>query len=369
MGDEEFSNIRGDTFMAKLYFTVGGLIFLFTTLLNGMSSGQSSISGPILGRFFDEREGKFSVIQGIPGAATIGEAGDLDIGLTKAEVSPLGNYAIGIAEDYGEPVLIRFDGVQPNPQLLEGLKMNPGRIDISPSGSCAVLYYEPDRLIVVVGSLPDTPRVVARISILNLLSKLTAMAVSDDGEVVLIGASQGSRSFVYAVSTQMQMPEASDDHLFQNESGKAPNRVSVTRPEMISPVGLASAIVFFPHSNDALVADSGQSEIILLRDVLGSADHFTLASAQEGIAEPVAVGISDEGDRVMVGNSASSNVVIFNLLTGQTQSLDCYYPPTKFQRLNVNSVFRLTDPGGRPILLLDGGVEQPRIVFVPIGSR
>jgi hypothetical protein len=119
------------------------------------------------------------------------------------------------------------------------------------------------------------------------------------------------------------------------------------------------------NTRDALITDRRNHEVLLMRDVTGMAEKLTLAGERDGIWGPVAVGVSDDNKRILVANSELSTISMLHLDNGVIKQVSCGTAPSGLHRLGGPSVFRLTDFSEQPLLLLDGGAEEPRTLFVP----
>jgi hypothetical protein len=170
---------------------------------------------------------------------------------------------------------------------------------------------------------------------------VSAFAVSDDGSTVAVGVSDGETGALYVASTGHSMRLVA----------------SMTHP---------AAIAFLHNSNNAVVADDVANTVSVMWD----GQVFPVASADDGISKPIALGISNDNARVFVGNSQSGSVTIIGPNGNIAQPLPCNCTLTGLFPISTDSVFRLTDFSGGPVLLLDANRPTPRITFVPMrGSQ
>ena len=171
-----------------------------------------------------------------------------------------------------------------------------------------------------VSSLPEFP---------------TAFAISDDAEAVLLGFSDGDFGSLYLL-------------------GKEGVR-------FVSRLGRVSAISFSNNSRDAFVADQSNNEVVLMRDVWG--ERSVVASERDGLSQPSAVSVSDKG-RVFIANSGTGTIVVLDSPSGAPLLISCGCGFSGLHPMKENSVFRLTEPGDGPVLILDGAIKEPRIYFI-----
>ena len=166
------------------------------------------------------------------------------------------------------------------------------------------------------------------------------MAVSDDAGAALFFVSESEAGAVYSI----------------NAGGEL---------KWVSAAEEVLAISFLTHLQDALIADGRANTVLLIRDAAGAADKSVLVAEPDGILKPVAVQMSDDQRRVFVANSGSATVSVLDLNGGPTTQIPCSRVPSGLYRLAGSSVFRLTEFSEAPLLLLDGGADEPRIFFVP----
>jgi len=172
------------------------------------------------------------------------------------------------------------------------------------------------------------------------LGTLSAFAVSDDGKTALAGTSDGQTGALFVLA-----------------AGRTPRLVaSMTHP---------AAIAFLHNSNDAVIADDAANTIYSLT----AGQVFPIVSAQDGIAQPNAIAVSNDNQRLFVGSSQSGSITTIGHGT-IAQPLACNCRMTGLSPTNTDSVFRLTDFSGGPVVLFDANRATPRITFVPLrGSQ
>jgi len=289
---------------------------------------------------FDEAAGALRPIWGIAGSSTLGDPLPLGVTLKSAVVSPSQDYALALAGHDTEVRLVRIGQsniVQLKP--LPDANRAPDRIVISPTGSAAAFYYYSGRSagrIIVMNGFPAAPNISARIS-LTRVSAPTALAVSDDGAVVLAGAGH----LVIALT----------------EAGEIP---------LTSSLGSVASLAFIT-GHDALIADGAKNEVYLVRGADGAGVVSLLAGPAQEIAAPVSVAASSDGLTAFVANSKTSSVVILDLAgAAQRKSISCRCQLTGLDRLANGSLFRLNEVSSKPIWLLDASpTRAARVLFVP----
>src|SRR5262249_38608734 len=96
---------------------------------------------------------------------------------------------------------------------------------------------------------------------------------------------------------------------------------------------------------------------------------FQVAEAADGISLPVGIGISDDNERVFVANAKSQSITTIRMKEKRAELLECHCNPTGLYPTGADSIFRLTDFTGGPVLLFDGSSTESRLIFVPVGSQ
>jgi DNA-binding beta-propeller fold protein YncE len=296
------------------------------------------VAGPSLGFVFDGQAGRMRQLNGIPGAAVLGQARQDGPQLAGAAVAPDGEFAVARLADSGEAVLwTAAAGVR----RLAGVDAAPSRIVLSPTGTSVAFYYAASRRVAVVTGLPASPSAPHEYSLVPLRSALGTLAVSDDG-AVLLGAesradSSGSQPAVVAIG----------------ESGGL-NRMPVSAP--------ATALAFAPNRHDAIVISP--SEAFLVSDPAGTADRSSLPS---GLGGATSAAFSADGTRVYLTLAGPARVAVFDTAKAAADPvvLECECSPAGLYRMGGQETYRLTDYQGNTLWILDGERNPPRIVSVP----
>jgi hypothetical protein len=192
----------------------------------------------------------------------------------------------------------------------------------------------------LITGLPRAYSIVSEVDLSNLAGAVGPMAVSDDANAALFFISEGESGSVYSIAAGGEL-------------------------KWISAADEVSAISFLTGLQDALIADRRANAVLFVRDAAGAAGKTLLAGEQDGILNPVAAQISDDHRRVFVANSGSATVSVLDLTGGPMTQIPCSRFPSGMYRLTGSSVFRLTEFSEAPLLLLDGGADEPRIFFIP----
>ena len=334
----------------------------------GNSGANASVTLPVLGFALDQ-SGALRPLIGITGAASIGAPIDLQLPIVQATMPANHDYILATTSDSRWPVLLQIRGntiaVLPAMSFAAGAgskavrcsQRTSGRtrcdtnssamgtlsgidsIAVSPTGSVAGLLSQAGGRIYAFANLSQTPQLLGTFDT-SSIGTVGAFGISDDGATVIVGGSSPNPGSLYMIS-----------------QGQA--------PQIIGSIQHPAAVQFLRNNSTAIVADDVDNKIYQV----ANAQIVTLASANDGIASPSGIGISNDNQRVFVGNSASGAVTTISLNGAAVQSLACNCALTGLQPANADSVFQLTGFSGGPILLFDGSGATARTIFVPVRAQ
>ena len=172
------------------------------------------------------------------------------------------------------------------------------------------------------------------------LGQLSSFGVSDDGRALAIGISDGSAGSLFFAD-------------FDRDPSAHPV-AAMARP---------SAIAFLHRSHNAVVADNIDNKIYAISD--GQA--FAIATAGAGISGPAGIAVSNDNQKIFAANSETGFVITLSPAGTVTDSRPCGCRPSGLHPTSADSVFRLTDYDGGPVLLFDASATPPRITYVRAG--
>ena len=295
------------------------------------------IEGPVLGFSVDQTAG-IRPILGLPGAATLGPPVISATGLDGVTLSPARDYALALLARGREVVLVGNLRTTAGASVLD-VAPGPARLAISPSGDAAVLYYAETARVQVLAGLPESPSVSWSLDLSGLSGSPAALAVSDGGGAVLV-ASAGEPASVW-LATQ-----------------------GVGQRFLYTAAGSPS-LTFLVGSLDAAIADGAAGAVVLVRDPAGQPQVTQIGGQSEGVSHPLAIAAAQDNSRIFVANAQPAGVVSQSLTGADPATQPCARTPTGLERMAGGSVFRLNEPGGGPIWLLDAASASMRVVFVP----
>jgi hypothetical protein len=334
---------------SRLFLLPSLLATLLALWATAASAAEGSVSGPTMGYFFDQQQQALRPILGAPGASAIGDALALSAQLTRAEVAPTQQFALGVSAEGG---LVWVDLRGPAPQsrpVALGLE-TVSRILISPGGRAAAVYDRGARRVQFLSGLPNAPVAAATVGLEELQGVLTAMAVGDDGETLLAATSSAS----------------ADGGLYVIRAGGDVRRVSAA--------GRILSVSFLAGQDNAVAADYGRSEVLRIDGVSSAAATTVLASGRDGVDKPVAVEASPRLNQVVAALDGVGRLAVIPLNGGPARFVECNCQPRELTRMRGDSVFRLTSDARQPLFVLDAGrmgadgsTPAPRVLFIPAG--
>ena len=295
------------------------------------------VRGPVMGFVLDKASGVRPIL-GVPGAATLGQTVLDKAGLESVTPSAGRDYALAVLSSGRQTVLVRNLSAAPSAAILD---VTPGatRIEVSPSGDAAALYYADTRRVEVLAGLPASPSVAWSIELADLQDGLAALAVSDGGGALLV-ARAGDQAPVWFVT-----PDAGQN--------------------VLCSVDGSPSLTFLTGSLDAAVVDGVAASVVVVRNPKAEPQLTRVGGQAQGISRPLAIAAARDNTRLFVANAEPAGVVSLSLAGEEPATLPCDCTPTGLERMASGSAFRLSDAGAGPIWLLDASSTPARIVFVP----
>lgn len=308
-------------------------------LFAGVVAAQAgtALSGPTMGLVFDSAKSALRPIRGIPGAATLGDPVNIGFPLASATVSPRQDFALALRADDSSLVLVRA-GAQVSSTAILGARPAPALMVLSPSGAAAALYDSGSGRVQILTGLPDAAAVQSDIDISTVAGPVAALAVDDAGSSLFLAAGKAETVALYRIAL----------------NGSS---------QFLSTFRSVAALRLSATGREILLADSAAGAVYMIRDPRGSGRLDTVASGRDGLGTPIAVE-SDSAGRVFVADQAG-NLTILDRARGSVVSLPCQCAPTGLFRLSGTATFRLTEPSGAPMWVLDASGADARIVAVP----
>ena len=332
---------------------------------------------PVLGFTLDQ-SGALRPLIGIAGAASVGAPLELGFQVVSAAVPPNHDYILATTTPGNWPMLLqvrdntitvrssesfnapvgpssrrssacrpvsirnhRQDDCVDDPDTSEtaSQSITIDRIALSPTGSVAGFWSASAGRIFAYGNLSQSPALMGTFDI-GGMSAVTAFGVSDDATTAIFAVSNGDMGSVFSVSPTQA-------------------------PRLIASLHHSSAIQFMRNSGNAVIADDVESRIY----TFSNGQVFAIAGPEDGIASPNGIVISNDNQKVFVGNSAAGSITTIGLNGTGTQTTACNCSLSSLQPMSADSVFQLTDFSGSSLLLFDANSAAPRMVVVPAGAQ
>jgi hypothetical protein len=285
--------------------------FIFSTFLCGTAFAQ--IGGPFLGYVPDGT--RIRPMHGLPAAGAIGASIDAGRDFSHIAISPTQNFAIAIAADSGEAMIVK-PGVSLT--TIKGASTNPDVLAMSPRGTSAALWFPLLGHLEAISGLPDAPA-VRSIDAAFLNASPLAIAISDDGQWAAGLFSAG----VYAFGPNAEVIPLQTD------------------PGVV-------ALAFFHNRHDLALSTS--TRVTSIADVGGSMQPSVLYDFSAQPLSPRAIAISFDNQRAIVADAAGSLLNVA-LATGTADLVDCGCSPTGLYSLG-GALFRLNGTARRSELKL-----------------
>lgn len=305
-------------------------------------AAQAPLAGPSLGFIFDAQGQALRPIRGIPGASTFGDPLPASSPFTAAALSL--NQNLAIVNDGAWKSLLLTSSADPSP-LPEGLPAS-ARLAVSETGSAAAFYDATANTLSVVTGIGAASTALNAVALDALPGAITAMAVGDDGALLLSSSITGDSG---------------------NPAGEALFWIAADgSTRQLATLTSAAAVMLSNHGATALVTDRGANQVWKIQDPGGNAALTPLASDADGVSSPAGAALSPDGKQLWIANAGAHNVLGVNLGDRTTTTLNCSFDLATLLPLSDGQTFRLNDLGTGPVWLLDAapGVD-PRLVFIP----
>ncbi len=298
---------------------------------------QSRVSGPVAGYVPDAARSSLQPVLGMPGAAVLGDTLRLNGAWSLLGVSPSQEYAMATDRFSGELLLVSTESAAG--RSVEGALRGAGSVRMSPNGTSAVLRAGGQ--VQIVNGLPDAPHAQSPVDV-SALGALKALAVSDDGSLVLVVAGSGADTALYSINLQGEL-------------------------RWLGALGQDARLSFANRSHSAAIAGMSTNELWILADAAGDFSLRRLSGPESGMSGPVGVAFSDDNRRVLAAHSGG--IIRVNLDDAAVAAVACSCAPTLLARMRGNSTFRLTEVSDQPMWIVEDRTAVPQVWFVPPKAR
>ncbi len=308
-------------------------------------AGQSiAVNGPKLGLLLDPDSGRLRQILGIPGAMGVSDSLELetDRRITKAAFPPGHSYAL--AEVDGQDAMFLLQPGNSTLVPIPGVGRGTKKIEFSPSGDSAVVFYPRSSRLLVLKDLPTTPEVESDIDPSGLGRVVTPLAIADQAKFLLIGIYDDLKTDTRAGG------------LFLMDAAGSTRRISSSRKPI--------AVSLFLRSKHALIVDGQTGSLHMIRDVEGVAREEIIPQVP-GIESGVAgIASSNDGLRIVIAH-ADGVILVLDAAGAEVARLNCGFMPQLVQAAGQPSSFWVQGGSGGDLVRIDAGSYTPNLWFVP----
>ena len=357
-----------------------GAMFVPTTMFVQTIMAQTP-QAPVFDTAYDANQRALRPILGSLGAAVVGPALDAGRPLQLAAVSSQRGYTLAVDGNDGSVALLASATGRVT-STVAGAPPRPAMLALSPTGAAAVLAYPRDRMLLVLGGLPDQPRVLRSLSLSGtgakpLDSSIQTLAVSDDGAAVALFVRQKTAGNPGASRPPFEDPLGSQppgtaERVVPPTGGAAPGGSRTSQgfyadsSGAFTPLGNLANItsIAFPEgSHDALIADS--TGIFRAHTGATALELTLLAGRGAGTPQIAALGISGANKKIYAA-SVEGDVMELDLTGGMFNTVaKCACKPDVMASMSGQARFRLNNLPDAPLWVFDGDAATPRLVFIP----
>ena len=301
-------------------------------------NAQTPVEGPSLGFVFDAPGQALRPILGIPGAAVFGDAMQPSAAIGSASLSMRHTVAV-VNDGAWKAVTLAGSGAGNVVVLPDGLPAS-AQVTVSETGTAAAFYDATNGALALVTGIPSSMAVVP-VSLDPLPGAITALAIGDDGALLLSSAVAGGGETLFWIGA--------DGSVRQLASLQA-----------------TASIVLWNQDGNALVTDRGGNQVWQIQAPGGNAAITLLASDADGVASPAGAALSPDGQQLWIANAGNRAVLGINIGTRASVSLPCGFDLTGMLPLADSLSFRLNDVNSGAVWILDTAPGAgPRVVFIP----
>ncbi len=311
---------------------LAGIAVVALTMVCHAAETSLAIRNPQLGGVLDEQSRKLRIIEGVPGAANLGPVADAGAPILQAWLSPNAKRAlVRVTGDTPGLAVADWNGETVTLMRSESLMGLADLAAISPSAKAftRALSGKIESWQIGVGSLQllwtaDAPE------------GLSALAVSDDGELVATAFADGIQVF------------------------QSSGRIST-----VAGKSTFGAMSFAHNSHAFLFSEEAGGKALFFEDVLQAPTELNW----DVVAGEKLVGAGFSGDNRLLAFAAATEtagrVRVSNLAGQEMTLLDVDARPIGLFRARGNAVFQLSTSSKGTIYLLDADSPEARLVTVP----
>jgi hypothetical protein len=281
-------------------------------------------------------EQQLRTLRGVLGSATVGDPVELGFSITQALTLDM-RHLVASSESNSELLNLNLETSPASVDAISGAPARASRAAASVRGTSAAFYYADSQQALIVTGFPRNPSVSHTVD-LSTIGRLTNMAVSDDGDLLMYSVADGDRAALYSWTA------------------------SSASSRFVSSAASVGGIAITANGA-AFVTDRESNEIFAVWDAKGGSFPQYLASSGDGVSSPGDVAVS-ASNRIYVANVGAANILVLDSSGNILGARGCDCELSGLFPLR-DSVFRLTKRLDQTVYLLDAGPTQDRILFVP----
>ncbi len=303
------------------------------------SAGAAAASQPILGYTWDSNRAGLRTMLGVPGAAALSDTVVTAGPFTSATFCLRKSYVL-LTHSSGSVYVMSLPNGEPS--LITSPLANQ-QVIVSPSCSKALVYTRGSSTGVLISGLPSTP--VAEPLNFAASGSIVGAAVGDLGDVALALLHSDGSIAIQLLSS------------------------SGTLSASLSVLQAYGAMTFVPGADTVLAADFGANKVVILSHPSSNPSTAQLASAADGVSQPLAIASSADGHEAFVANAVGVPLLRLDLAsTSAPAKVPCACRPSELVPLSGNALFQLSELSSGTIYALDGASAVPRTLFIPASS-
>lgn len=292
-------------------------------------AAAAEVSGPVLGYVVDVTRQELRPIHGLPGATVMGSAIALGfpVRLAAAVLCPGRIPCALVVSAAGGLFFVPDLRVAGNVRSVDNAAAEIDRIAWNQPGTAAVVSSSRNKVVQVVRGGEASGGV-------SLPNDLTALALSNDGELVVAGC----RGAAYEIRGH--------------------------RVRLLAWVDEPASVVFTGSDNGVAVADSATARILLFREEPAGTGQWTLTGSVPEVRGVAAFALAVDGRTLLVTTNTPALLQVDLGVPGIVAETPLPVSPDRCERLLYGSTFRLSGGAGSLIYLavMEGA---PAVYFVP----
>ena len=339
MRQKTYRALRATVFAAAILHLAGcGSTRMSTSSPVGgtpVAASSNAASGPLLGAWWDANHKGLRTVYGVAGAAYQGAPTFSDGTYSGGAACMRKNLALlttqsgaiySVALPHGVPLEVSGNGIP------------KASIVFSPSCTTSLMYVPGGSSALLMQGLLTAPTATP----VTFPAGGAMAAVADSGSIlVAVSAANGASSI----------------QLLAGGTGSF---------KPVSVLGKFGGMTFLPGVDSAILADAAANTVVEASHLMSSISLTPLATAADGVSQPMAVAVSADGQLAAIANSNGASVLRLDL-SGKSAPVKtiCHCSPTELDPLAGNFTFRLNEPGTGTVYAFDGNGTLPRVLFIP----